>query len=101
MGTVELMSVKVETEISFLDYIRGGTEMHFAVAIDFTASNGDVKDPRSLHYINPYQQTPNAYETALRSVGEIIAHYDSHGMFPGFGFGAKVLPRDIVSHQFP
>jgi hypothetical protein len=75
--------------------------MHFCVAIDFTASNGDPRDPRSLHYIDPYQGKANSYEIALRSVGEIIAHYDSHGMYAGYGFGAKIPPQDVVSHQFP
>ncbi len=35
---------------SFLDYIRGGTEVNFTVAVDFTASNGNPNDQRSLHY---------------------------------------------------
>ena len=35
---------------SFLDFIRGGTEVNFTVAVDFTASNGNPNDQRSLHY---------------------------------------------------
>ena len=84
-GYVELNSIVITEEISFLDYIRTGTQMHFAVAIDFTASNGPPNDPQSLHFLNPYEQRPNPYEIALRSVGEIIQHYDSAGMFPAFG----------------
>lgn len=82
-GKLELMSIKITEEISFLDYIRGGTQMHFAVAIDFTASNGAPVDPISLHYLDPNK--PNNYEIALRSVGEIIQHYDSSQMYPAFG----------------
>ncbi|RWS12337.1 uncharacterized protein B4U79_04843 [Dinothrombium tinctorium] len=100
-GTVELAEIQLKEEISFLDYIRGGLEMHFAVAIDFTASNGDINDPMSHHYIDIYTNKPNAYEIALRAVGEIIQHYDTQGMFPGFGFGAKIPPSNRVSHQFP
>ncbi len=33
-----------------MDYIRGGTEVNFTVAVDFTASNGNPNDQRSLHY---------------------------------------------------
>ncbi|RWS30816.1 copine-5-like isoform X4 [Leptotrombidium deliense] len=100
-GKLELVQVNLKEETSFLDYIRGGLEMHFAVAIDFTASNGDVSDPKSHHFIDLYTGRQNAYEIALRAVGEIIQHYDTQGMFPGFGFGAKVPPSNRVSHQFP
>lgn len=82
-GTLQLIQLKVTEDISFLDYIRGGTQMHFAVAIDFTASNGSPEDPRSLHFMNSNQ--PNSYEIALRSVGEIIQHYDTSKLYPAFG----------------
>lgn len=82
-GLLELMSIKVTEELSFLDYIRSGTQMHFAVAIDFTASNGAPVDPISLHFLD--MNRPNNYEIALRSVGEIIQHYDTSQMYPAFG----------------
>lgn len=82
-GILELVNITITEEVSFLDYVRGGTQMHFAVAIDFTASNGAPTDPRSLHYLS--SQKPNSYEIALRSVGDIIQHYDSSKMFPAFG----------------
>uniref|UniRef100_A0A8B9CHB2 C2 domain-containing protein n=1 Tax=Anser brachyrhynchus TaxID=132585 RepID=A0A8B9CHB2_9AVES len=40
-GTVTLLSFAVESDHTFLDYIRGGTQINFTVAIDFTASNGE------------------------------------------------------------
>lgn len=82
-GKLELMSIKITEEVSFLDYIRSGTQMHFAVAIDFTASNGAPVDPISLHYLD--MSRPNNYEIALKSVGEIIQHYDTSQMYPAFG----------------
>ncbi|KAJ6650061.1 Copine-8 [Pseudolycoriella hygida] len=97
-GRLELIAIKVTEEVSFLDYIRGGTQMHFAVAIDFTASNGSPGDPQSLHFMS---NVPNSYEIALRSVGEIIQNYDTSQMYPAFGFGAKIPPMGEVSHQFP
>uniref|UniRef100_A0ACB8EGM4 Copine-9 n=1 Tax=Sphaerodactylus townsendi TaxID=933632 RepID=A0ACB8EGM4_9SAUR len=39
-GTVTLLSFAVQSEFTFVDYIRGGTQLNFTVAIDFTASNG-------------------------------------------------------------
>ncbi|XP_057230342.1 copine-5-like isoform X9 [Malurus melanocephalus] len=41
-GTVTLLSFTVEAEHTFLDYIKGGTQLNFTVAIDFTASNAHV-----------------------------------------------------------
>ncbi|KAM9026206.1 copine-8 isoform 3-T3 [Ara ararauna] len=97
-GTVTLLSFLIETEVSFLDYIKGGTQINFTVAIDFTASNGNPSQPTSLHYMNPYQL--NAYGMALKAVGEIIQDYDSDKMFPALGFGARLPPDGRVSHEF-
>nr|XP_014431933.2 copine-5 [Pelodiscus sinensis]XP_025043464.1 copine-5 [Pelodiscus sinensis] len=98
-GTVTLLSFTVESEYTFLDYIKGGTQINFTVAIDFTASNGNPSQSTSLHYMNPYQL--NAYAMALKAVGEIIQDYDSDKMFPALGFGAKLPPDGHVSHEFP
>lgn len=88
-GIFELVEFSMTEEISFLDYIRSGTQMNFAVAIDFTESNKIASDPQSLHYLNP--QRPNCYEIALKSVGNIIQHYNSSKMFPAFGMLASSL----------
>ncbi|XP_010776369.1 copine-5b [Notothenia coriiceps] len=98
-GTVTLLSFSVESEFTFLDYIKGGTQINFTVAIDFTASNGNPSQSTSLHYMNPYSL--NAYAMALKAVGEIIQDYDSDKMFPALGFGAKLPPDGRVSHEFP
>ncbi|KAH0630332.1 hypothetical protein JD844_013269 [Phrynosoma platyrhinos] len=96
---VTLLSFTVESEFTFVDYIRGGTQLNFTVAIDFTASNGIPSQPTSLHYMSPYQLS--SYAMALKAVGEIIQDYDSDKLFPAYGFGAKVPPDGKVSHQFP
>ncbi|XP_029361707.1 copine-9 isoform X2 [Echeneis naucrates] len=98
-GTVTLLSFKVESEYTFVDFIRGGTQLNFTVAIDFTASNGNPSQPTSLHYMSPYQM--NAYAMALKAVGEIIQDYDSDKLFPAYGFGAKMPPDSKISHAFP
>ncbi|TKS71224.1 Copine-9 [Collichthys lucidus] len=98
-GTVTLLSFKVESEYTFVDFIRGGTQLNFTVAIDFTASNGNPSQPTSLHYMSPYQM--NAYAMALKAVGEIIQDYDSDKLFPAYGFGAKLPPDGKISHAFP
>ncbi|XP_051526652.1 copine-4 [Myxocyprinus asiaticus] len=97
-GMVVLTLCKIIKMHSFLDYIMGGCQIQFTVAIDFTASNGDPRNSCSLHYIHPYQ--PNEYLKALIAVGEICQDYDSDKMFPAFGFGAQIPPEFKVSHDF-
>ncbi|XP_067851856.1 copine-4-like [Heptranchias perlo] len=97
-GIVILNLCKIHKMHSFLDYIMGGCQIQFTVAIDFTASNGDPRNSCSLHYIHPYQ--PNEYLKALVAVGEICQDYDSDKMFPAFGFGARIPPDSKVSHDF-
>lgn len=38
---------------------QGGVELSFIVAVDYTGSNGDPRNPQSLHY---YSQQPTMYE---------------------------------------
>lgn len=82
-GILELINISISEEISFMDYIRSGTLLHFAVAIDFTASNKAPSDPQSLHFLSPNKS--NSYEIALKSVAEIVKHYDTSNMYPAFG----------------
>ncbi|CAI5782385.1 copinecopine-7 [Podarcis lilfordi] len=97
-GVVILLDLKIHRVYSFLDYIMGGCQIHFTVAIDFTASNGDPRNSCSLHYINPYQ--PNEYLKALVAVGEICQDYDSDKKFSALGFGARIPPNYEISHDF-
>lgn len=82
-GVLKVEKINIFEDITFLDYIRNGTQMHFAVAIDFTASNGVYTDPKSLHYL--CESRLNSYEIALKGIGEIIQHYDNSHLFPAFG----------------
>lgn len=83
---------------TFLDYLAGGCELNFMVAIDFTASNGNPRLPDSLHYIDPTGR-PNAYQKAILDVGEVLQFYDSDKKFPAWGFGARPIDGP-VSHCF-
>ncbi|CAJ0587747.1 unnamed protein product, partial [Mesorhabditis spiculigera] len=97
-GALLFNAVHIYRENSFLDFIHGGTQLDFALAIDFTASNGPVHDPTSLHYLNP--AIPNQYEVALRACLDICQHYNHSKRFDAFGFGAKVPPNERVSPIF-
>lgn len=98
-GVLLVKSCSLEAQDTFLDFITSGTELSFTVAVDFTGSNGNPSDPRSLHYNDP-TGAPNQYVTAIRAVGDIIQDYDSDKMFPALGFGARVPPEGRVSHEF-
>jgi len=98
-GTLHLEQILVKIVPSFLDFIKGGMQMNFTVAVDFTASNGPPHDTRSLHYRSPSGR-PNQYMTAIQSVGEIIQDYDSDNQYPALGFGARIPPNGQVSHEF-
>jgi len=95
-GKLEIVICKLGKVYSFLDFIQGGTEILCTIAIDFTASNGNPNDPRSLHYMGPGR---TKYEDALISVGNIIQDYDTDKQFPVLGFGAK-MSDGRVSHEF-
>ncbi|XP_078433387.1 protein BONZAI 1-like [Wolffia australiana] len=83
---------------TFLDYLAGGYELSFMVAVDFTASNGNPRLPDSLHYIDPMGR-PNAYHRAIKEVGEVLEFYDIDKRFPAWGFGARPIDGP-VSHCF-
>ncbi|RXM33545.1 Copine-2 [Acipenser ruthenus] len=97
-GIIILKSCKIARDYSFLDYILGGCQLMFTVGIDFTASNGNPRDPSSLHHISP--MGTNEYLAAIWAVGQIIQDYDTDKMFPALGFGAQLPPDWKVSHEF-
>jgi hypothetical protein len=122
-GVLVFQQVVMIARPSFLDYIRGGCEVAFTVsdlvsicfgskgdnqlcvtmrqvAVDFTASNGDPRDTRSLHFVDPYNPHTdnNAYIQAMTSVGQVLECYDTDKQFPVYGFGGRVGPT--VSHCF-
>ena len=79
---------QLSQQYSFIDYIKNGVQLGLSIGIDFTASNGQIDDPNSLHCIIPGQY--NDYEQAIRSCGLIIAFYDYDQLFPAYGFGAII-----------
>ena len=87
----------IQKKPEFIDYITGGCEIRMAVAIDFTAANGDPRQEGTPHYINPSNEW-NDYQKAIFAVGSILAKYDSDQRFPVWGFGAKY--NDEVRHCF-
>jgi len=85
---------------SFVSFLKGGLELQLMVAIDFTGSNGDPRDAKSLHYMG-YPQFESQYMKVIKSVGRVLAPYDADGQIAAYGFGANLNPHGKqVSHCF-
>jgi hypothetical protein len=82
---------------TFVDYVSGGCELNVVVAIDFTGSNGDPRDPSTLHHFSS-DGSKNDYEKAISSILSILSKYDHDNKFPVLGFGAKY--DGVVQHAF-
>lgn len=98
-GSLIFTKFQLEQCHSFMEFLAGGTQLNFTLAVDFTGSNGNPSSPSSLHYRDPTGR-PNQYVTAIQAVGEIIQDYDSDKQFPALGFGARLPPDGRVSHEF-
>jgi hypothetical protein len=94
VARAELVPAPKDPTQELLDFIAGGLEISLAIAIDFTASNGEPHSKSSLHHLG----ANNAYERAVRSVGDVLAPYDSDGRISAYGFGGIVAGQ--VSHCF-
>lgn len=77
LGTNHVMTLTeldIKQRHTFLEYVFGGCEIGLTVAVDFTLSNGDPKQPNSLHFLD---MNRNEYLKAIQSVGSILQYYDS------------------------
>jgi Copine/C2 domain len=79
---------------TFAEYISGGCELNVCVAIDFTGSNGDPRQPGTLHYMG----NMNDYQKAISAIVGVLSKFDSDQMYPVYGFGAKY--GGVVRHCF-
>jgi hypothetical protein len=93
-GDLTAVTVALEEHPTFSDYRNAGWRLALMAGIDFTTSNGDINDSRSLHYIRG--PAPNAYEQCIRAVGSILCPYtDGHrGFVRGFGGEINGDPND-------
>lgn len=73
-GSLKLSGIIVERVHSFLEYVMNGCSIDLNIAIDFTLSNGNPREPSSLHYFDPNR---NQYLQAIRNVGEILQYYNT------------------------
>ncbi|KAF7638895.1 hypothetical protein Mgra_00001704 [Meloidogyne graminicola] len=97
-GQIHFHRIHLWNDYTFLDFIRGGTELDFTVAVDFTKSNLPMQDHSSLHR----RDRMNQYELAIGAILEICQHYSRSKLFNAYGFGAKIPSVDEkVHYNFP
>lgn len=106
-GRLVFDSIVLNRRKSFMDYLQRGLRIELSVAIDFTASNGDPRDARSLHALSAARGGSNDYLQAIQSVGSVLQPYDADNMIAVYGFGAALptttypVSGRAVSHCFP
>lgn len=94
IGEVRICRYQQLRVCSFLDYIRGGTSLKFAIAIDFS-----IRDPQSLTH-NDYQQYSNDIEFVVRCLGDTLEPFNPTNSWLSYGFGAKIPPHYRDSNNF-
>ena len=69
-----------------------------SVAIDYSLSNGDPNDPKSLHFVHEVDKEGNRekndYEQAMDQVGKILERYAYKKRFTAYGFGGNTTDED-------
>ena len=94
------ISYNIEKISRFIDLIENGLQIKISFAIDYTNSNLNYTNPKSLHYIgNPEKINP--YENCLRYFGELVGSYDFEHKIAMLGFGGVIPSTGETSHCFP
>ena len=69
---LEFANFRRSTDYVYAEYLRAGWRFSLAAGIDFSASNGFIKDPISLHYIG--DERPDDQNLYLKVISEIFTH---------------------------
>jgi hypothetical protein len=83
---------------SLISYLKQDWSINVSFAIDFTLSNLEATDPRSLHHLSNKEANP--YEKAMFEVANVMQSYAKDGVFQAFGFGGtpEYIGAKKVSH---
>jgi len=98
-GYIEFAHFSLINKANFLEYLRGDIQINVVVGIDFTSSNKEPKNPKSLHAMKKNGEL-NDYQTAIKDVCEILLCYDHDKNVPVYGFGGRPEWRYGVDHCF-
>ncbi len=94
------ISYNIEKISRFIDLIENGLQIKISFAIDYTNSNLNYTNPKSLHYIGDPEKI-NPYENCLRYFGELVGSYDFEHKIAMLGFGGVIPSTGETSHCFP
>eukprot|EP00158_Paraphelidium_tribonemae_P009442 Partr_v1_DN28866_c0_g1_i6_m33187 putative copine family len=94
VGTRGKIMLQSELAPTYLEYIQGGVQLKMHAAFDFTGSNIDVVDQKSLHYVKQVDNLPtNDYLDAGKSVYETLAPMAQNNAMTLYEFGGKELKQ--------
>ncbi len=85
-GTICFNQFQMDMRPSLLDYLSHGWQMQVTIAIDFTLSNLEITDQKSLHR-QMLNGDMNQYEKAVFEVCNVMCKYAKDGAFNVYGFG--------------
>uniref|UniRef100_A0A915CAQ1 Copine C-terminal domain-containing protein n=1 Tax=Parascaris univalens TaxID=6257 RepID=A0A915CAQ1_PARUN len=91
-GKLELIKFTDVSFYSFLDYITSGTQLHLAVAFDFSMRERIREEAQ--------WKIESDFQFALRAIGGIVRDYSPSKLFPALGVGAKIPPAFYDSQEF-
>ncbi|EGR30297.1 hypothetical protein IMG5_135630 [Ichthyophthirius multifiliis] len=101
LGFLLVQNIKI-TPPTFIDYVQGGYQINVIAAVDFTASNGDINDPISLHSSDLLK---NQYLQTLKKTLNVLLQFDSNKRIKLYGFGGVPQYPNLKSydtdHCFP
>jgi hypothetical protein len=90
VGNLMVTMPQLRTGLCLYDYLRSQFQIALITAIDFTASSGPQSSPHSLHYRTADPAFNNAFDYAIRAVGDVLVPYNADEAHPVLGFGARV-----------
>lgn len=101
-GTVIVENCERRDLYSMIQLINYGLTLNLVTSIDFTASNGNQKNPGTLHFIDPSGKF-NQYQNAIMQIFSVLQPYDTDKDIPVYGFGGMcpALGISTTSHCFP
>ena len=86
IGHIAFNQFQMDMRPSLAEYLQGGWQMNVTIAIDFTLSNREIKDQKSLHRQLKNGEM-NSYEKAIFEVCNVMVKYAKGGDFDVYGFG--------------
>jgi len=78
-GYIQFNQFDMDMRPSLIGYLREGWSINVSLAIDFTLSNLEITDYRSLH--RKSDKEPNVYEKAIFEVCNVMTPYARQGRF--------------------